>query len=374
MEAVGRLRAFEIPVQVRPGIARRASFCEADGPLEAGGLGWYPFGAMVNFAIRFDLRCPAFGSASSEDLAQAAIEQCEWADRNGFLSVTLSEHHGSPDGYLPSPLVLGAAIAARTQRLRIVLAALIAPLHDLVRLAEDIAMLDVISNGRVIPVFSGGYVKSEFETFDRKLSDRAKVMESVVPFMRQAFSGESFLHDGRTVRVLPRPVQRPHPPIFMGGASPVAARRAARHGDHFIPSKPEYWDTYREERIRLGRGDPGEVPRTTGNACFVAEDPDRFWEELAPHALHEMEAYGAWAEEAGTDTGYARAESADELRASGDYPIYTPQELIERVREQEPGVTVMLHPLVGGLAPDVSWRMLELFEKEVIPALKGEKS
>ena len=68
------------------------------------------------------------------------------------------------------------------------------------------------------------------------------------------------------------------------------------------------------------------------------------------------------------------AESADELRASGDYPIYTPQELIERVREQEPGITVMLHPLVGGLAPDVSWRMLELFEKEVIPALKGEKS
>lgn len=324
---------------------------------------------MVNLALRFDLRCPSFGRANSEELAQAAIEQCEWADRNGFLSVTLSEHHGSPDGYLPSPLVLGAAIAARTRRIRILIAALIAPLHDPVRLAEDIAMLDVISKGRVIPVFSGGYVESEFLTFGRKLSDRARVMESIAPFMRKAWSGEAFEHDGRTVRVLPRPVQRPHPPIFMGGASNAAARRAARHGDHFIPSKPEYWEIYREERMNLGRGDPGDAPKTTGNACFVAEDPDAFWEELAPHALYEMQAYGQWAADSGSDTGYQKVETAEALRETGDYPVYTPEELVDRALQMGPGTTVMLHPLVGGLDPKLSFSMLELFERKVIPAL-----
>lgn len=324
---------------------------------------------MAILGIRYDLRCPSFGAASSEALTEAAIEQCAWADERGFLSVTLSEHHGSPDAYLPSPLVLGAAIAARTKRIRIVIAALIAPLHDPVRLAEDIAMLDVISHGRVIPVFSGGYVASEFRAFGRKLSDRARVMEAIVPFMKQAWSGDAFEHDGRLVRVLPRPVQRPHPPIFLGGASDAAARRAARHADRFIPSKAEYWDVYRDERVRLGKPDPGPALKTTGNACFVADDPDAFWEKLAPHALHEMRAYGAWAVASGSDTGYTMVETADELRATGDYPVYTPEEMVERVRDLGPGATVMLHPLVGGLAPEVSWTMLELFEKRVMPAL-----
>ncbi|MFP8874353.1 MAG: LLM class flavin-dependent oxidoreductase, partial [Myxococcota bacterium] len=112
---------------------------------------------MPMFGLRYDLRCPPFAEATSADLVEAAIEQCAWADERGFASVTLSEHHGAEDGYLPSPLVLAAAMAARTRRIRIVLAALIAPLQDPLRLAEDIAVLDVISKGRVIPVLSGGY-------------------------------------------------------------------------------------------------------------------------------------------------------------------------------------------------------------------------
>src|SRR5215470_3807117 len=196
--------------------------------------------------LRYDLRCPPFGKADSAELTRTAIEQCEWADRLGFLSVTLSEHHGSPDGYLPSPIVLGAAIAARTRNLRLLLGALIAPLHDPIRLAEDIAVLDVISNGRVIPVVAGGYVDSEFKTFGKRLEDRARVMDEIVPFLERAWSGEPFQHNGVTVRVTPRPVQRPRPPIFMGGSTEVAARRAARHADHFIPTVPEYYAIFRE--------------------------------------------------------------------------------------------------------------------------------
>ncbi len=326
---------------------------------------------MAMFGIRYDLRRPDFCKSTSAELAQTAIEQCAWADERGFMSVTLSEHHGSPDAYLPSPLVLGAAIAARTQNLRIVIAALIAPLHDPVRLAEDLAVLDVVSQGRVIPVVSGGYVESEFAAFGKQLSDRKRVMDGIVPFLEKAWSGEPFEHEGRTVRVLPRPVQQPRPPIFMGGASAPAARRAARFADAFMPTTPEIYQHYRDECVKLGKPDPGEPPQATANFTFVAEDPDAAWARIAPHAMHEMNAYGAWAQASGTTTGYERVEDPEVLRAGGQYAIYTPDELIAKAQQLGPMGTVLLHPLMGGLDVDLSWECLQLVESKVLPALRS---
>jgi alkanesulfonate monooxygenase SsuD/methylene tetrahydromethanopterin reductase-like flavin-dependent oxidoreductase (luciferase family) len=322
--------------------------------------------------LRYDLRRPDFARASHAELYAAALAQCEWADRLGFASVTLSEHHGSPDGYLPSPLVFAAAVAARTRNLRILLAALVAPLHDPLRLAEDLAVLDVVSGGRVIPVLSGGYVRGEFEAFGRRLSERAERMEEVVPFLEKAWSGEPFLHRGREVRVTPRPVQRPRPPILLGGASAAAARRAARLADHFIPSVPELFETFRAERIRLGRPDPGPLPRTSGPFVWVAEDPDAAWERIAPHALHENNAYARWAAESEAASPYVEVRDADALRRSGTYPVYTPEELVVRMRALGPGGALTLHPLMGGLDPAFSWECLHLVEAKVLPALRGD--
>jgi len=327
---------------------------------------------MPLFGLRYDLRRPDFAVASSAELVQTTIEQCEWADRHGFATVTLSEHHGSPDGYLPSPLVLGAAIAARTRNLRLMLAALIAPLHDPIRLAEDLAFLDVLSQGRLLPVLSGGYVESEFATFGKKLSDRRAVMDEIVPLLEKAWTGEPFEYRGRTVRVTPRPFQQPRPPIFMGGASPAAARRAARFADHFIPTVPELFELFRDERKKLGKPDPGPLPRTTGNFLWVARDPDAAWERIAPHALHEFNAYGAWvAATDGDASPYRMVEDANELRASGDYPVVTPEELVETARGMGPFDAIMLHPLMGGIDPELSWECLRLVETDVLPALRG---
>jgi alkanesulfonate monooxygenase SsuD/methylene tetrahydromethanopterin reductase-like flavin-dependent oxidoreductase (luciferase family) len=325
---------------------------------------------MPLFGVRYDLRCPEFSRATPAQLAATAIEQCEWADRAGFGSVTLSEHHGSPDGYLPSPLVLAAAIAARTVNLRIVIAALIAPLHDPVRLAEDVAYLDVVSNGRAIPVVSGGYVEAEFAAMGKKLSDRARVMDEIVPFLERAWTSEPFEWHGRRVRVTPRPVQQPRPPIFMGGASAAAARRAARFADHFIPTLPPLFEVYRAERVKLGKPDPGPAPRTTGNFVWVAEDPDAAWRVIAPHALHEMNAYGRWAAAAGDATGYTPVSDADALRKAGHYRIVTPAELVAEVRDWGPFDSVILHPLMGGLDPEFSWECLRLVQREVMPKLR----
>jgi alkanesulfonate monooxygenase SsuD/methylene tetrahydromethanopterin reductase-like flavin-dependent oxidoreductase (luciferase family) len=326
---------------------------------------------LPTLTLRYDLRCPPFARASHAELYAAALEQCAWADRLGFAAVILSEHHGSPDGYLPSPLVFGAAVAARTRRLRIQLAALIAPLHDPIRLAEDIAVLDVLSGGRVIPVLSGGYVESEFRSFGRRLADRARMMEQIVPFLERAWSGEPFLHEGRSVRVTPRPLQQPRPPIFMGAASVAAARRAARHADYLIPQLPEFFEVFRQERTRLGKPDPGPMPPTTGNFVWVAEDPDATWARIAPYAMHEMNAYGRWMAEAGTAGPYRPIEDPDALRAAGTYPVVTPDRLVEQVRGLGPGCAILLHPLVGGMDPELSWESLELFEKKVLPAIQG---
>ncbi len=326
---------------------------------------------MPIFSLRYDLRCAPFDTTTSADLVAVALDQCEWADRLGFATVTLSEHHGSPDGYLPSPLVFGAAIAARTRSLRLVIAALIAPLHDPVRLAEDIAVLDVVSGGRVIPVVSGGYVESEFRAFGKRLSDRARVMEEIVPWLTRAWTGEPFEHNGTTVRVTPRPVQRPRPPIFMGGASEAAARRAARHADHFIPTVPQFYSIYRDERAKLGKPDPGPLPRTTGNFLYLAEDPDAAWERIAPYAMHEMNAYGQWMAEAGATGPYQPVDSADALRAAGNYVLMTPEELIEVARGMAPLDTILFHPLMGGMDPELSWASLRLFETKVLPVLRA---
>jgi alkanesulfonate monooxygenase SsuD/methylene tetrahydromethanopterin reductase-like flavin-dependent oxidoreductase (luciferase family) len=255
---------------------------------------------MPLFCLRYDLRSAAADHADLPRLYAAALEQCAWADRLGFASVTLSEHHGSPDGYLPAPLMVAAAVAARTRDLRIIIGALIAPLYEPLRLAEDLAVLSNLSGNRVIPVLAAGYVESEFRAFGRSLADRRQVMDGICATLRAAWSGEPFEHEGRTVRVTPRPLAMP--PLWMGGSTGAAARRAARVAEHFMPSTPEIQDEYRAECVRLGRPDPGPQPRTLGNFLHLAEDPDAAWERIAPFVLRENNAYACWAAEQGVDT------------------------------------------------------------------------
>src|ERR1051325_3464372 len=102
---------------------------------------------MAGFLVRFDLRRPAFATVSRADQYRACLEMSEWADRNGATSIVLSEHHGTDDGYLPTPLVLAAAIAGRTQRAMITVSALLVPLYDPLRLAEEMGGVAIVSNG-----------------------------------------------------------------------------------------------------------------------------------------------------------------------------------------------------------------------------------
>jgi alkanesulfonate monooxygenase SsuD/methylene tetrahydromethanopterin reductase-like flavin-dependent oxidoreductase (luciferase family) len=321
------------------------------------------------FTLRFDMRAPD-GGAPPADLYRAALEMAEWGEANGCLAIQVSEHHAASDGYLPAPLVLAAAIVGRTRRLPIQVAALILPLHDPIGLAEQMAVLDLLSGGRVSYVLAVGYREQEYAAFGRDFAARGRRMDACLTALRHAFTGEPFVFEGRPVRVLPRPETPGGPALLLGGGSPAAVRRAARFGLGMVTQggAASLAELYRAECERQGRA-PGAFihpPDGTVTSAFVAEDVDRAWAQLGPYLLHDAQTYAAWLGESGS-VSRSLAKSVAELRAEqGPYRIFTPEEAAAHVRRN--GVFLM-HPLCGGIPPALAWEHLELFAKKVRPVL-----
>jgi alkanesulfonate monooxygenase SsuD/methylene tetrahydromethanopterin reductase-like flavin-dependent oxidoreductase (luciferase family) len=314
------------------------------------------------FGLRFDLRNPRFAAVTDSDRYRAAVEMCRWADEKGALYVSFSEHHGSDDGYLPSPLVMAAAVASCTSSVSIAINALIVPFHDPIRLAEDAAVVDLLSGGRLALTIAGGYVQSEFDMFDCDIADRPTRVREAVATLKAAWTGEPFEFRGRTVQVHPKPAQPNGPPILLGGTSAAAARRAAHIADGFVPTEPEYWQFYRDECIKLGKPDPGSGMEATAAIVTLAEVPELAWQELGPFFLHESNSYGAWQAAAKVDATYKAVSNIEELRASGQYRILTPDAYAAELASS--GDTIAnFHPMVGGIPPALAWRHLRLVEE-----------
>jgi len=317
------------------------------------------------------MRAPAFG-ANSANLHAAMLDQVAWADELGFDAVGLGEHHSSEDGYNPSPFVLAGAIAARTRQLAIQTAVVLAPLYDLPKLAEDAAVTQILANGRLELGIGAGYRAREFETFGRKLEDRWQVMGDTIAFLRQAWTGEEFEWEGRNCLITPRPVPFA-PPILLGGSSAAAARRAARIADGwFPPLDPRLWTPYREECLKLGKTDPGEYPVQGPIFLWVAEDTERAWEQVMPHVLHQLDSYSRWTTEAmGKPAGpYAGGMTAEMVRESPAYRVLSPVQVLELAVELGDHSVLYLNPLLSGIDPAESWKMLRLYEQRVHPTIR----
>lgn len=321
----------------------------------------------VLFGLRFDFRNPAIAATTPAERYEAALGMAEWADRLGGVSIAVSEHHGSADGYLPSPLTMVAAMAARTSTVRFMVAALIAPFYDPLRLAEDLVVLDHLSKGRVDVIVAGGYVHEEFAMYGVPMSERGRRVTETVSTLKAAFTGEPFEYRGRTVQVTPAPFRPGGPAILLGGSSEPAARRAARIADGFLPSVPEVWDFYRDEVQKLGRPDPGPSPNGPNRTVALAQDPEKAWEQLGPYFLHETNAYGEWQAQDDVASPYRTIADLDELRASGGYAVLTPDEYVAEL-QAAPFAFAMFHPMCGGIPPELAWSSLHLFEHEVMPA------
>jgi alkanesulfonate monooxygenase SsuD/methylene tetrahydromethanopterin reductase-like flavin-dependent oxidoreductase (luciferase family) len=322
--------------------------------------------------VSFDMRAPDFGTPTKE-LYAAALDMAAYADEIGVDRIGLMEHHGSDDGYLPQPFVMGAAVAARTKRCRLMLGAVILPLHDPVKIAEQIAILDLVSNGRLNVIFGAGYVKSEFDMFEVSLSERGKRLDRGIDIILRALHGERFEVDGRPIFVRPLPLQQPEQIILVGGGVEASAKRAAHFGVGLGPMRKELIPIYQEECRRLGR-EPGlAVPPSPRlpSAILLSEDPDRSWALLEDHALHVVQEYAKWAaQEKNSNSPFKGLLDREALRKSGMFAVWTPEQLLENVPLVEPGGTFGFQPLLGGLSPAEGWKSLELLGK-TMPKLKA---
>ena len=187
------------------------------------------FGISFSFQVHRELGEPWDKSY------REGIELAAEADRLGFDSIWVSEHHGEADGYCPSPVVAGAALAVAAPNCRIGQAIALAPLHGHpLRLAEDLSVLDNLSGGRVEIGLGQGYRPAEFEMFGWPYAKRTTAFEESLDILGQAWRGEPFDYEGRVFKVKsgllrPPPVKPGSLPLWVGAAAPTARARAVRH-------------------------------------------------------------------------------------------------------------------------------------------------
>lgn len=296
---------------------------------------------------------------------------CDWADSIGVESVWLSEHHGDSAGYTSAPLTLAAGVLARTKNLAVSVAAVLAPLHDPVRLAEQIATVGCLAPARLAVTLGAGYRKAEFDMAGVDRSARGRLVEETIEVLVNAAAGEPFMWRGREVLIVPTAPDPGGVRLLLGGKSAVAARRAARYRLPFAPGnrEPGLVEAYRDECIRCGYDgevDLGAISQSVAT-ILVTDDPETAWSDtIAPLAAYDAETYASWQDDK-VHSGWAVFEMADRDVLRTRYHVVTPAECLALAEEHG---FVVLHPLLGGVPLDMAWEGLRLFEREVVPKLR----
>ena len=342
---------------------------------------------MTTLSMRFDLRVPPFARTTFATQHRAMLEMTSWAERIGVARVVLSEHHGDPAGFTSSPLTLAAAVLGRTESVAVQVSAALVPLHDPIRLAEQLATIDCLAPGRLSVVCGAGYREAEFEMAGIPRAERGARLEACVEALPQAFTGEPFEWQGREVRVTPPAATPGGPALEIGGKTRAGARRAARLRLPFSPAvtEPEVIRAYFDECERQGFDGAdvygarsfddycamGAHDTTVPGFVMVSEDPAATWERIGPFVEYDALTYAAWQED-GVVSSWAMPEAVgwEQLRDSGRFAVVTADECVALAERDG---QLMLHPLMGGLDPDLAWEALRLFESAVLPRLAIER-
>jgi alkanesulfonate monooxygenase SsuD/methylene tetrahydromethanopterin reductase-like flavin-dependent oxidoreductase (luciferase family) len=267
-----------------------------------------------------DLRNPAAWARPWDQVYGRMLEHLERADELGVGAVWMSEHHGFADGYLPQPLTFAAAVAVRTKRMRIGTAILQAPLRPAIDIAEQAAIVDILSGGRLELGLGAGYRGPEFAAFGVDGARRYELLEKRVRAIR---------HLWRSGEATPPPLQE-RVPIWIGCEGPRGARMAGRLGEGLLALKPELLEPY------LSRlADPTHARMGGCVNLLLADDPERAWARVAPHLRHQWQSYEDYAVE-GT-SAEPRAIDPEKLRTKGHpflprFDVVTAEQAVERVR------------------------------------------
>ncbi len=335
------------------------------------------------------------------DIIHRELEQIEWTEELGFDEVWFTEHHFIDYGLSVDPSTLAAAAASRTRRIRIGLAAAILPFHHPLRLAEQMALVDIISNGRLDVGVGRGNRPAEFAGYRVPQQEARERFDETVEVMRRAWTEERFSHAGRfftfdDVRVIPKPLQQPHPPIYQVCVSKDGIENTALRGwpmlnsvlfgpvDQLIATR----DTYVNALEKAGRS-AAEVAALlarwgVSRQIYVAENDRTALEEAKAAELWYQESFRrfvipdriedahpslqpgfrAMAERLSTITWEALVR---ETLAFGSPD--TVARHIETMREMGVG-RVLCWMNFGGLSQDRVRRSMELFAREVMPRFR----
>jgi alkanesulfonate monooxygenase SsuD/methylene tetrahydromethanopterin reductase-like flavin-dependent oxidoreductase (luciferase family) len=325
----------------------------------------------MNVGIYLDLRNPPAWSRPWSELYGFTLELCEEADRLGVHSVWLTEHHGFEDGYLTQPLAMLSAIAARTQRIRLGSAILLAPLRPAIQIAEEAALVDVISNGRLELGLGAGYRRPEFDLYGADFATRYGATVERVRALRSIWAD-----DGHR----PPPVQG-RIPIWLGFNGPQGARRAGRLGEGLLAIDPALLDPYRRGLEEAGH-DPGSARMAGLVHGFVTEDPERDWSAVKRHLAYQQDSYRRYMVE-GTGGRTPRPVDPDVIRSRqigeggliGWFLHATPEEVAGRLRAYigtAPVETVFFWLSIAGMPDAVVMQHLQTLSTRLAPLLAAD--
>jgi alkanesulfonate monooxygenase SsuD/methylene tetrahydromethanopterin reductase-like flavin-dependent oxidoreductase (luciferase family) len=331
---------------------------------------------------------------TQQEVIRESLELATFAEEMGFDSVWLAEHHFSPYGLVGNPLVYAAALAQRTTRLTIGTAVLILPFYEPVRLAEEIALVDVLSDGRLQVGIGRGYQPLEFAGFRVDQGEARSRTDEVAEILRLALSQESFEFHGQhfdipQTSIFPRPVQRPHPPILRAAVSRESFKRYGESGEPILTSPnftpvdvvQDQFRTYVAALEDHGH-DVSAYDRPLMQQTFIATTEEEAYAGPRESAMWYQRLLGTLVPGAHGETAPAGYEQWQRIAANIDTIEYdqifkggavfaTPETAIERIDELR-RVAGVNHYIgwfdFGGLDLERAKRSIRLFAEEVMPA------
>lgn len=343
----------------------------------------------LRFGLLWSFRNPEFNRVPWQDLYRSHLDLIVDSEAMGYDNTWLTEHHFVDDGYSPSLLPIAAGIATRTSRIRIGTFLVLLPLHNPVRIAEDTATVDLLSNGRFDLGVGLGYRRKEFADQGISHTERGARLREGAEIVQRLLSGEELTYDGKfsqlkEIRIVPPALQQPHPPMWLGAIADKAIERAAKMGFHFQvvgpPTQVEHYDACLEAAGR----NPQEYNTAQLRWIHVAQSREQAWETAAQALHHTASCYAQWFGEAhdtpGANIVSEHVPSVDEMIAKQEFDMFgelaiigTPEDAKEMIADYI-GRGRVTHLVCGmalaGLAPHHIRSSMEIFAKDVIPAFR----
>lgn len=336
----------------------------------------------MQIGLMYEFANPPQWQRDQSALFKTQLDQIVWAESIGIDSIWLTEHHFWEDGYLPSPLTLAAAIAARTSRVRIGTSVLLPMLYHPVRLAEDAAVIDAISGGRLELGTGLGWAGAEYDTYGVDAKTRVSRLRETIDILKLAWSDDTLQFKGKhfdvgPINVTPKPVQKPHPPLWGGATTPQGGARVGRWGLPLLWMEPPVVEGYLQGRQEVGLPTGPDDYKVGGFMwLFVCDDPEAVWPRIKPFVHYQMARYSQPHNpefKVIENPDYLEPKTPGELRERTDYYVLSPDEAIAELKRRAQDIplhNVHCYANIPGLPEDLANRHVELLATVVAPAVR----